>query len=365
MPHVDEAMLHAWLDGETSAGRDAAIQSHLTECEACQAQLEEVVRIHATAAGLVAAAQEEPMPPWEQIVTRAESTDLPAEPGSMGRGMSQDGVSERQVRPTAANRRLWFSGLAWTATLVLAFALGWSAREPARPEIHERGSLAQLEQPEREAEPPAAEPPAAALQNSPEELGVPVPVPSQAVLGEAASAGGETQSDLMSQKKARRRSADLEAAPIQARSAAKAPRLPREVSDIEAAAWLGEPPLRLQGARLASQRFVSAPGGFGLTPGLALEIVYDDPQTGATVTLWQQPVQSVARQPAADSFAPMPEVAAAAPVGSGEETLEAMNRRAAPRSVRWQVEGLRVVLMASPWTDRLDAIVARVHPVQQ
>jgi hypothetical protein len=123
MSHIDEGILHAYLDGEVSEGQKAEIDAHLSACAECSDRLEAAKRLIGRASGLLAelepgAAQP---PAWPEIEERAAARS--AETGS-----------RPFVRP-------W---LAWAASIVLAFGVGWlsssswlewSERPVSSPEI--------------------------------------------------------------------------------------------------------------------------------------------------------------------------------------------------------------------------------------
>ena len=75
MSHVDEARLHAYLDGELSAlGLESPeLEEHLTRCTACATQLDEARRVYATAREILStAAPATPIvPPFEVVLARA------------------------------------------------------------------------------------------------------------------------------------------------------------------------------------------------------------------------------------------------------------------------------------------------------
>lgn len=123
MRHMDDGTLHTWLDGQVSEPADAAwIEEHLRGCETCRARLteERTTRDRADAL-LAAAAPAGGQPPFQELVARAASAsarrvdDLSAEPQPLSRGA----------------RRAWLVPASWAASLVLAVALGWTARDAA------------------------------------------------------------------------------------------------------------------------------------------------------------------------------------------------------------------------------------------
>src|SRR5262245_12463407 len=69
MSHVDEGMLHAYLDGELPSGEGSALEAHLAQCEACRARRDEERALLARASTLLGAVRpvERPAPPFEEI----------------------------------------------------------------------------------------------------------------------------------------------------------------------------------------------------------------------------------------------------------------------------------------------------------
>lgn len=107
MPHVDEGLLHAYLDGELSPVERTRVDEHLTGCLACRTRLDEERQLIERASKLLgfAAPVERPAPPLHQL-----------------------------ERP-----KVWWHvrmPLAWAATVILAIGLGWQLSEQlGRPEV--------------------------------------------------------------------------------------------------------------------------------------------------------------------------------------------------------------------------------------
>ncbi len=95
MSHVDDGMLHAYLDGELSPTEAQGIDAHLAQCPGCRARLDEERALIARAAELLALAA----PP------------LPLD----------------RAPPPVGGRRWWHVRLplAWAATVALALGMGW------------------------------------------------------------------------------------------------------------------------------------------------------------------------------------------------------------------------------------------------
>ena len=98
MSHVDEGMLHAYLDGELPVAERASLEVHLTQCDSCRARLAEERALRERSSALLGAARplERPAPPFEQL---------------------------RQ----APRRSPWRvrTSFAWAASIVLALAFGY------------------------------------------------------------------------------------------------------------------------------------------------------------------------------------------------------------------------------------------------
>ncbi|MBI2402847.1 MAG: zf-HC2 domain-containing protein [Gemmatimonadetes bacterium] len=109
MTHLDEGQLHAYLDGEGTErdgwGR-SEIETHLAECSACRARLEDQRRLRDRARAILGTAG--PMavspPPFDAVLQRAARK------------------RERKLRIPP------MTTLAWAASLALAVGVGWYAR---------------------------------------------------------------------------------------------------------------------------------------------------------------------------------------------------------------------------------------------
>lgn len=119
MPHIDEGLLHAYVDGEVEAANRslAELEEHLAQCAPCRARLDDARAVRARAGALLDAARPERIhqPPFEAIQTRAR---IP-----------------RRV-PTAGP-----SVLRWVAVIGLAAAAGWFARGLLQPGGEVAGSV--------------------------------------------------------------------------------------------------------------------------------------------------------------------------------------------------------------------------------
>jgi hypothetical protein len=132
MSHIDEGVLHAYLDGESeligSDGRSQdrqSVERHLADCAECRARLERESVLRERAAAILGGsgpAAVEP-PAFREIVARSKA-------------------QQTQRRVFQLNR---MKALGWAAVVVLAVGVGWIAREavgpgPSQPEAVGRGS---------------------------------------------------------------------------------------------------------------------------------------------------------------------------------------------------------------------------------
>ncbi len=118
MSHVDEGTLHAYLDGEleiVQPGASAALEAHVAVCGECRARLDDERRIRDRAQAVLghAAPARLEVPPFDAVVRRA-------------RGSAAGGAG-----PASPRRRSFTLPLAWAASIALALAGGWWAREMA------------------------------------------------------------------------------------------------------------------------------------------------------------------------------------------------------------------------------------------
>ncbi|UCG75214.1 MAG: zf-HC2 domain-containing protein [Gemmatimonadota bacterium] len=104
MSHIEEAKLHAYLDGACAERELERIEAHLASCGECQAQLAAAVAASRIASDLLAEIEPQPVhaPPWREIEERAATR-------------SRSAPSRSWVRPS----------LAWAAMIAIAFGVGW------------------------------------------------------------------------------------------------------------------------------------------------------------------------------------------------------------------------------------------------
>lgn len=125
MSHVEEGLLHAWLDGaldDEDRATGEAIERHLAVCAECRERLDEALQLRDEVAEILAATTPpgiEEAPPFEELVARAEWLARATSP--------------------RRDKRLFFP-LAWAATLVLALGAGWWAHHLTVGAEHGRDS---------------------------------------------------------------------------------------------------------------------------------------------------------------------------------------------------------------------------------
>ena len=116
MSHVNEGQIHAYLDRQLEFADQAdreRFETHVAECSDCTVLLEEARAIHARATGMLGDSRPAvaDMPSFETVVTRA---------------------SERSARWATVKTLNRTRALAWAASIVVAVAVGWYAREVER-----------------------------------------------------------------------------------------------------------------------------------------------------------------------------------------------------------------------------------------
>jgi hypothetical protein len=128
MPHVDEGLLHAWIDGalhDDEPPTRAIVELHLAGCADCRMRLEEARELRDQIAGILAATIPpgiDTAPPFEHIVARA--------------GRMRTTTSSPPVRRPRAT-------LARAATLILALGAGWWAHHLISPAFDDTGATAE------------------------------------------------------------------------------------------------------------------------------------------------------------------------------------------------------------------------------
>lgn len=339
MPHVDEGRLHAFLDGEVTGARARRLEEHVRACERCEERLEEAARVRALAGDLVAASREAAatLPDWEELTARADRRDAPGPGASRApsdTGIDADGGGGR--RP--GRLRAWGPALAWAATLVLAFTLGWEASRLAPGPAPTRGPGIDRSEPLDDARidsspAPATEAPddpgrqAAAEEeerrlgpaesgrrgiSAPEPPRDPQPAgqrPGQAATSEATEAAEADEPEAapgpLPAPRTRPRVADIEAVALAADADPESATF-RGIRLEDADQWLGRPPLELEGGELQSVE-LGPPGTLpGALPGRpVLRLRYHDARTGKDVVVLQQTVAAAAVTPRRDAEVPI------------------------------------------------------------
>lgn len=98
MPHVDEGVLHEYLDGELTGAAREHVLAHLAECAACRTRLEEERALAARAGELL-----------------ARTAPIERSPAALS----------TLARPRAPR---WRIPAAWAASVTIAFMAGWYAQ---------------------------------------------------------------------------------------------------------------------------------------------------------------------------------------------------------------------------------------------
>lgn len=107
MSHIDEGTLHSYVDGEVSERQHTEIEGHLATCGECRARLDVAEALSGRAADLLAELEPGTVqaPSWREIEERA--------------------AARRRATPRRVRLR---PGLAWAASIALAFAFGWASQ---------------------------------------------------------------------------------------------------------------------------------------------------------------------------------------------------------------------------------------------
>jgi hypothetical protein len=181
MSHVDEGLLHAYLDGAIRPGDDAhaALTAHLELCADCRARLEEARAIKDRAHELLRSvlAGGKGRPDFAEVERLAAARLQQAEPAA------DTEPAANTNRPARARRSRRYVSLAWAASIGVAVGAGWMARALiVVPEVDEPRAAA-TDVPIRATEPAAA---------------ATSPVESEAVAAavESAAAAGSVESSV-------------------------------------------------------------------------------------------------------------------------------------------------------------------------
>ncbi len=108
MSHIDEGLLHAYLDGETSGAERSGLEEHIAGCAECRARLDDARSLRDRSAGVLRGSGpvEVTPPPFDEVLARSR-------------------VLETRRRVFRMNR---LTALGWAATIVIAVGVGWIAR---------------------------------------------------------------------------------------------------------------------------------------------------------------------------------------------------------------------------------------------
>jgi hypothetical protein len=132
MSHVDEGLLHAWLDGAIPPTDDPhdEISAHLALCADCRARLEGARLLKDRANGVLRSARS------GMVVPAADFASVVARAAVRRRAEEQtaDTVADSSAAPVPAARQVVTGRrpampLAWAASVALALAAGWLGRD--------------------------------------------------------------------------------------------------------------------------------------------------------------------------------------------------------------------------------------------
>jgi anti-sigma factor RsiW len=378
--HVDEGMIHAFLDGELSPAERTEFERHISVCAPCRAKFAEEQAFATEAAGLVVALDD--VPPG----TRPATTPVPL----------------RRPRPWVLRP----STLAWAASIVAAAGIGYTWRgDPAALDIQpsavvENATSKQTD--ERDAVSAAPEAPVIAQAPVRRQMAAerrdapasPSPAPTAAApmaLADASpspAAGAGAVSGRSSVASEPAQEATQPPAPVVAQSAAAKPadsalgyRYERGVPvDTGVAGRLAfGPPTTAEPKRITMDEAVSLLGGSiqlidGLTPQrveviAGIDVPGADPNRQVVRIYYEEPdlgLVTLDQQRPGPSFDVMRR-GSAAPTASAVVPFDAASReRQSPlasndqRTVSWREDGVWLALTTRLPADRMAALQARV-----
>ena len=106
MPHLDEALLQAYIDGFCGEARATEVEVHLEACEACRDRLQEARRVAEQASQLLGALEPGPIhaPSFEELQRRAEAG--PADTDAASAALELARAATATVKPS---RSAWSS----------------------------------------------------------------------------------------------------------------------------------------------------------------------------------------------------------------------------------------------------------------
>ena len=136
MPHISDPLLQAYIDGFCNDARVTQIEAHLDACHECRDRLDEARHTAARASQLLGALDPGPVhaPSFEELQERAAARAAAGEATAGARGEAASAARDEVDRvaaltPSTSRVSLWRRpALAWAATVVIAFGVGWMSR---------------------------------------------------------------------------------------------------------------------------------------------------------------------------------------------------------------------------------------------
>ena len=128
MPHIDDPLFQAYIDGSCNDARTTQIEAHLEGCDECRDRLEAARHVAMRASQLLGTLDPGPVhaPSFEELQARAAARAADGEAESAARDALDAAVL---VNPPESRAPFWRRpALAWAATIVIAFGLGWMSR---------------------------------------------------------------------------------------------------------------------------------------------------------------------------------------------------------------------------------------------
>ncbi len=119
MSHINDGLLHAYIDGGCDAAGTETVEEHVAECDDCARRLDSFRAAAAEASALLSELEPGPLhaPAFEELEARSAERVAGSEDGAAAGG--------GKVVSLPFWRR---PALAWAATMVIAFAVGWQSR---------------------------------------------------------------------------------------------------------------------------------------------------------------------------------------------------------------------------------------------
>lgn len=128
MQHISEPLLQAYIDEFCGDARRAEIEAHIASCERCRVRIADARAAAQKASRLLGTLEPGPVhaPSFEELKERAIAQ--PAGPDKVAAALeaarAATATPEKDKKRSSWHR----SGLAWAATIVIAFGLGWLTR---------------------------------------------------------------------------------------------------------------------------------------------------------------------------------------------------------------------------------------------